>query len=59
MNKKFIQLYDCKAHICIVNINKISAIDVDRSKVWVGEVLLELNPNSINRLIDMLVGDSE
>ncbi len=59
MNKKFIQLYDCKGYIYIVNINKISAIDVERSKVWVGEVLLELNQNSIKRLLDMLVGDSE
>ena len=33
MNKKFIQLYDCKARIYIVNIDKISAIDVYRSKV--------------------------
>lgn len=59
MNKKFIQLYDCKARIYIVNIDKISAIDVDRSKVWVGEVLLEINQNSIKRLLDMLVGDFE
>lgn len=59
MNKKFIQLYDCKGHIYIININKISTIDVDGSKVWVGEVLLELNQNSIKRLLGMLVGDSE
>lgn len=59
MNKKFIQLYDCQGHIYIININKISAIDADRSKVWVGEALLELNQNSIKRLLDMLVGDSK
>lgn len=59
MNKKFIQLYDYKGHIYIVNIDKISAIDVDKSKVCVGEVLLGLNPNSIKRLLDMLAGDSE
>lgn len=59
MNKKFIQLYDCKGHIYIANINKISAIDVDGSRVWVGEVLLELNQNSIKRLLDTLVGDSK
>lgn len=59
MNKKFIQLYDCKGHIYIVNIDKISAIDVDRSKVWVGEALLELNQNSIKRLLDTLAGVSE
>ena len=41
MNKKFIQLYDCQGRIYIVNINKISAIDVDMSKVWVGEALLD------------------
>lgn len=59
MNKEFIQLYDYKGRIYIVNIDKISAIDVDGSKVWAGEVLLELNQNSIKRLLDMLVGDSE
>lgn len=59
MNKEFIQLYDYKGRIYIVNIDKILAIDVDRSKVWVGEVLLELNQNSIKRLLDMLVGDSK
>nr|DAT32630.1 MAG TPA: hypothetical protein [Caudoviricetes sp.] len=59
MNKEFIQLYDYKGRIYIVNIDKISAIDVDRSKVWADEVLLELNQNSIKRLLDMLVGDSE
>lgn len=59
MNKEFIQLYDYKGHIYIVNIDKISAIDADRSKVWVGEVLLELNRNSTKRLLDTLVGDSE
>lgn len=59
MNKEFIHLYDYKGRIYIVNIDKILAIDVDRSKVWVGEVLLELNQNSIKRLLDMLVGDSE
>lgn len=59
MNKEFIQLYDYKGRIYIVNIDKILAIDVDRSKVWVGEVLLELNQNGIKRLLDMLVGDSK
>ena len=59
MNKEFIQLYDYKGRIYIVNIDKILAIDVDRSKVWVGEVLLELNQNSIKRLLDTLVGDSK
>lgn len=59
MNKEFIQLYDYKGRIYIVNIDKISAIDVDRSKVWAGEVLLEINQNSIKRLLDTLAGDSE
>lgn len=59
MNKKFIQLYDYKGHIYIVNIDKISAIDVDGSKVFVGEAVLGLSQNSIKRLLDMLVGDSE
>lgn len=59
MNKEFIQLYDYIGHIYIVNIDKISAIDVDRSKVWVGEALSELNQNSIRRLFNRLVGDAE
>lgn len=59
MNKEFIRLYDDEGYIYIVNINNISIIDVDGSKVWVGEVLLELNQNSIKRLLGMLVGDSE
>ena len=59
MNKEFIPLYDDNGYIYIVNINSISFIEVDRSKVWVGEVLLEINQNSIKRLLDMLVGDFE
>lgn len=59
MNKDFIQLYDDYGHIYIVNINHISAIDMDRRKVWAGDALLELNPNSIKRLFDRLVGDSK
>ena len=59
MNKEFIQLYDYIGHIYIVNIDKISAIDVDRSKVWVGEALSELNQHSIRRLFNRLVGDAE
>lgn len=59
MNKEFIQLFDYQGYIYIININHISAIDVDRSKVWVGEVLLELNTNSIKRLLNILAGDSE
>lgn len=59
MNKNFIQLYDDEGHIYIVNINHISAIDMDRRKVWVGEALLGLNPNSIRRLFNRLVGDAE
>lgn len=59
MNKKFIQLYDDNGYIYIVNINNISFIEVERQKVWVGDSLLELSQNSIKRLLDMLVGDSE
>lgn len=59
MNKKFIQLYDDNGYIYIVNINNISFIEVDRQKVWVGDSLLKLSQNSIKRLLDMLVGDSE
>lgn len=50
MNKGFIQLYDDNGHIYIVNINRISAIDVDSRKVWAGNALLELDQNSIKRL---------
>lgn len=59
MNKEFIQLYDDNGYIYIVNINNISFIEVDRQKVWVGDSLLKLSQNSIKRLLDMLVGDSE
>lgn len=59
MNKKFIQLCDDNGYIYIVNINSISVIDMDRQKVWAGESLLELSPNSIRRLFDRLVGDDE
>lgn len=59
MNKKFIQLYDDNGYIYIVNINNISFIEVERQKVWVGDSLLKLSQNSIKRLLDMLVGDSE
>ena len=59
MNKEFIQLYDDNGYIYIVNINSISFIEVDRQKVWVGDSLLQLSQNSIKRLLDMLVGDSE
>lgn len=59
MNKEFIQLYDDNGYIYIVNINNISFIEVERQKVWVGDSLLKLSQNSIKRLLDMLVGDSE
>lgn len=59
MNKEFIPLYDDNGYIYIVNINSISFIEVDRQKVWVGDSLLKLSQNSIKRLLDMLVGDSE
>lgn len=59
MNKEFIRLYDDNGYTYIVNINHISAIDMDRRKVWAGDALLELNPNSIKRLFDRLVGDSK
>lgn len=59
MNKKFIQLYDDNGYIYIVNINNISFIEVERQKVWVDNSLLKLSQNSIKRLLDMLVGDSE
>lgn len=59
MNKKFIQLYDDNGYIYIVNINNISFIEVERQKIWVGDSLLNLSQNSIKRLLDTLVGDSE
>lgn len=59
MNKEFIPLYDDNGYIYIVNINSISFIEVDRQRVWVGDSLLKLSQNSIKRLLDMLVGDSE
>ena len=59
MNKKFITLYDDNGFIYIVNINSISFIEVERQNVWVGDSLLKLSQNSIKRLLDMLVGDSE
>lgn len=59
MNKEFIQLYDDNGYIYIVNINSISFIEVERQKVWVGDSLLKLSPNSIRRLFDRLVGDDE
>ena len=59
MNKEFIQLYDDNGYIYIVNINNISFIEVDRQKVWVCDSVLNLSQNSIKRLLDMLVGDSE
>ena len=59
MNKEFIQLYDDNGYIYIVNINNISFIEVERQKVLVGDSLLKLSQNSIKRLLDRLVGDSE
>ena len=59
MNKEFITLYDDNGFIYIVNINSISFIEVERQNVWVGDSLLKLSQNSIKRLLDMLVGDSE
>ena len=59
MNKEFITLYDDNGYIYIVNINSVSFIEVERQKVWVGNSLLELSQNSINRLLKMLLGDSE
>lgn len=60
MNKEFIQLCDDNFNIYIVNINRISVIDVDGLKVWMGDNLnLEIRSASMQRLIKLLVDDYE
>lgn len=59
MNKDFIKLYDDEGRIYIVNINDISIIDVDGLGILFGELPFKINQNSMQRLINRLVGDSE
>ena len=57
---RFIELYDDDGYRYIVNIDKISFVNVAGKKVWAGEVAtLSISDESMDRLLSRLVGDGE
>ncbi len=60
MDRGFIELYDDDGYRYIVNIDKISFVNVAGKKVWAGEVAtLSISDESMDRLLSRLVGDGE
>jgi hypothetical protein len=58
MGRRFIELYDDGGYRYIVNIDKISFVNVAGKKVWAGEMYpLEICDESLRRLLNRLVGD--
>lgn len=58
MSCGFIELYDDGGYRYIVNIDKISFVNVAGRKVWAGELCsLEICDESLERLLSRLVGD--
>ena len=60
MGRGFIELYDDDGYRYIVNIDKISFVNVAGKKVWAGEVAaLAICDESMDRLLSRLVGDGD
>lgn len=60
MDRRFIELYDDDGYRYIVNIDKISFVNVAGKKVWAGEAAtLAICDESMDRLLSRLVGDGE
>lgn len=60
MSRDFIELYDDDGYRYVVNMDKISFVNVAGRKVWAGEAAaLEICDESLERLCDRLMGDGE
>ena len=60
MRSRFIKLYDDNGYEYIVNIDKISFVNVAGRKVWAGEAAtLAICDESMERLLSRLVGEGE
>nr|DAV97146.1 MAG TPA: Flagellar and Swarming motility protein [Caudoviricetes sp.] len=60
MHSRFIKLYDDNGYEYIVNMDKITAVDIAGKKVWAeGKTTLDICGESMDRLCDRLVGDGE
>lgn len=60
MSRDFIELYDDDGYRYIVNMDKISFINVAGRKVWGGEVAtLTICDESMERLLSRLVGEGD
>ena len=59
MDRRFVELYD-DGYRYIVNVDKISFVNVAGKKVWAGEAAtLAICDESMDRLLSRLVGDGE
>lgn len=60
MSRDFIELYDDDGYRYVVNMDKISFVNVAGRKVWAGEgTSLEICNESMERLLSRLVGEGE
>lgn len=60
MSRDFIGLYDDDGYRYVVNMDKISFVNVAGRKVWAGEAAtLEICDGSMERLLSRLVGEGE
>ncbi len=60
MSRDFIELYDDDGYRYVVNMDKISFVNVAGRKVWAGEAAtLEICDGSTERLLSRLVGEGE
>lgn len=60
MSRDFIELYDDDGYRYIVNMDKISFVNVAGRKVWAGKAAtLAICDESMERLLSRLVGEGE
>lgn len=60
MSRDFIELYDDDGYRYIVNMDKISFVNVAGRKVWAGEAsALAICDESMERLLSRLVGEGD
>ena len=60
MHSRFIKLYDDSGYEYIVNIDKITFVNVDGRKVWSdGKTVLDICDKSMDYLRRRLVGDGK
>lgn len=60
MSRDFIELYDDGGYRYVVNMDKISFVNVAGRKVWAGGgTSLEICDESMERLLSRLVGEGE